>query len=152
MDFYKFIELLANLVTALGVLVLWHTIHSFNKTVRLSHYNHFDALYDDLLKLAIEKPHLREQNASRSSDQVKEYEHYAHLAWCMVETLYDHSLRDKKLLTTWESAIMIEANLHRDWLERPDNKYKFKKEFRNFIASEYSKERVARFIANPDAT
>jgi len=61
------------------------------------------------------------------------------LAWCFVESVYDHSTLNKSLLHTWRSAVEIEARLHREWLERPETKYMFKDEFHNFIALTFPK-------------
>jgi hypothetical protein len=91
----------------------------------------FDRLYWDLLKAGLEKPYLRQANCTRTLEQQQEYEIYAHMSWCVVETIFDRATRDKELFRIWVSAIEIENGLHRDWYE--DNKNKFREEFQNYI-------------------
>ncbi len=94
-------------------------------------------MYLDLLKSGLDKPHLRNPRAARTPEQEHEYEIYSHMAWCVVETIFDQAASDKKLLDTWRSAIEIESRLHRQWFDRPDNEYKFRSAFREYINREF---------------
>lgn len=140
-DFWTEVSSIGQAVsTILAILALIYSIRTFNKSVMLSHYGALDQMYADLLKLAIEKPYLRAPSAARTPEEQQQYEIYAHLAWCFVETVHDHSLLNSDLMRTWRSAIEIEERLHRDWLERPANRYMFKDEFHNYIASTFPRE------------
>lgn len=122
-------------ILAIGALV--YSIRTFDKSVLLSHFSELDAMYSDLLRIAIDKPHLRTQGANRTPEQALEYEYYAHMSWCFVESVYDRAKLDKKILPTWFSAIDIETRLHREWLDRPENAHKFKREFRKYIGDTF---------------
>lgn len=132
----QILEALAYLATILGlpcgIWVLWHSIKTYESATRLSHYATFDAMYSDLLKLAIDRPNLRNPATLQKSEE-GQYEIYAHLAWCLVETLYDHGRHDRWLFKTWSSAIAIENDLHRAWLGKPENRMKFKSEFVKWV-------------------
>ncbi len=94
-------------------------------------------MYGELLKLAIEKTHLRNPLAKRTPEQLLEYGYYAHLVWCFVETVYDHASPEDDLLKIWWSAIEIENRLHREWFDRPENEYMFRLEFREYIDNHF---------------
>ena len=143
----KIMELASYTATVLGIpigiAVFLHSVRTFNKSVLLSHYGVLDDMYADLLKLAIEKPHLRTPSATRTTEQQQEYEYYAHLAWCFVENVYDRSMLDKGILHSWFSAVEIETRLHRDWLDRPENSYMFKDEFHKYIAKTFPRSKAS---------
>ena len=133
--------------TVLAIVVLIYSIRTFNKSVALTHYGALDQMYADLLKLAIDKPHLRMPNAARTPEQESEYHNYAHLVWCFVESVYDHSTLNKSLLHSWHSAVEIETRLHRDWLERPEHAYMFKDEFHRYIATAFPQSHMPQQLA-----
>jgi len=118
-------------ILALGALL--YSVRTFKKSVRLSHYEILDTMYWDLLKTGLDKPYLRNATASRNPKQQEEYEIYALMAWCVIETIFDRATPDNDLLDIWRSAIEIENHLHRQWFDRPDNEYKFRKPFREYI-------------------
>ena len=121
----------------LALAALLYSIRTFNRSILHTHYGALDQMYSELLKLGIERPHLRAPNPTRTPDQQLEYESYAHLAWVFVESVYDHATLNKSLLDSWRSAVEIETRLHRDWLERTENKFMFKDAFHRYIATEF---------------
>lgn len=129
-----------SMLLAIGALI--YSIRTFNKSVMLTHYGALDQMYSELLKLAIDKPHLRMPNAPRTPEEEQEYHNYAHLVWCFVESVYDYSTLNKDLLRAWHSAVEIETRLHRDWLERPEHAYMFKDEFHKYIAATFPRTRT----------
>ena len=121
----------------IAVLAVAFSSRQFRKSMRITHYDALDALYLNLLRSGLEKPHLRQPNAHRTPEETAEYEIYAHMAWCVAETIFDHAENDPELMSVWFSAIEIENGLHRDWFERDDNSQKFRIEFRNFVRSKF---------------
>jgi len=103
------------------------------QATKITHYSQLDSMCGDLLKLAIEKPYLRNPQTTFTPEQQQEYNHYAHLVWCFVETIYDHASADKNLMEVWHSAMEIENSLHREWFDHPENKYKFRPKFREYV-------------------
>lgn len=117
----------------LALAALLYSMRTFHKATRLAHYEILDTMYWDLLKTGLDKPHLRNPSATRSPEQQQEYEIYAHMSWCVVETIFDRATPDNELLDIWRSAIEIENRLHRHWLDREENEYKFRKAFHEYI-------------------
>lgn len=117
----------------LAIAALLYSLRTFTNSARLSHYENLDTMYWDLLKAGLEKPHLRKASGTRTLEQQQEYEIYAHMAWCVVENIFDRATPDDELLEIWRSAIEIENRLHREWFDRPENEYKFRKKFRDYI-------------------
>ncbi len=114
------------------------------KSNKVSHYGELDALYGELLKLAIEKPYLRNLQAKRTPEQQLEYEYYAHLVWCFVETVYDRASPEDDLMRIWRTAIEVENTLHREWFDRPENECMFRSEFRGYINKNFNKPQLER--------
>jgi hypothetical protein len=67
--------------TLLALAALWYTIKTFNKSLKMWHYGELDRMYSDLLKIAIDKPHLRNPNVTQTDEQKREYEYYAQMVW-----------------------------------------------------------------------
>jgi hypothetical protein len=78
------------------------------------HYGELDRMYSELLKIAIDKPHLRNPNVTQTDEQKREYEYYAQMVWCFVETIYDRATPDNQLLEIWYTAAEVENRLHRE--------------------------------------
>jgi hypothetical protein len=106
---------------------------SFKKNLETSHYTELDSMYFELLKLALEKPHLADPNAKRDETQKQEYNIYAYMVWNFLETIHDQCQGDKCLKETWYPVIDAENRLHRQWFEDKENKHKFKDRFKGFI-------------------
>jgi len=127
-------QITAAILAAAALLI---SLRTFSKSLTISHYAELDRMYGDLLKLAIEMPHLRDPNANRMPEQIQQYHYFAHLSWCVVEAIFDRASSDNQLLPIWHSAIEIENRLHRDWFDRPENAYMFRKEFRDYITKHF---------------
>lgn len=136
--FWSVVGLIISLVAVIvAIASLFYSVRTFKESQWLSHYTDLDKMYWDLLNVGLEKPHLRQANCTRTPEQQQEYEIYAHMAWCVVESIFDRATRDKKLLEIWSSAIEIESRLHREWFDRKDNEYKFRQEFRRYIHTSF---------------
>jgi hypothetical protein len=125
------------LAVIVAIVTLLYSIRTFSQSMWLSHYGELDRMYLDLLKAGLEKPHLRQANCTRTPEQQQEYEIYAHMVWCVMESIFDRTRRNKKLREVWSSAIVIESRLHREWFDRKDNEYKFRQEFRRYIHTSF---------------
>jgi hypothetical protein len=125
-------------VVTMAAAALLVTLRTFSKSLTISHYAELDRMYGELLKLAIDKPHLRDPDAKRTDEQQRQYEYYAHLSWCVVEAIHDRA-EDAHLLSIWRTAIEIENNLHHEWFDRPENAYMFRPAFREYIAKNFPK-------------
>lgn len=132
-------------VVAVAALVV--SLWTFSKSQSTSHYAELDRMYGELLKLAIDRPHLRDSDAKRTDEQQRQYEYYAHLCWCVVEAIYDRAVKDRYLLSIWQSAIEIENNLHRKWFDRPENAYMFRPAFREYIVKNFPKQTPVSVVA-----
>lgn len=138
-------ELLLNIVAnVLGVVAIalstWAYIISKKETV----YGDLDAMYLEVLKVGLEKPEFRNPNITSiyqtyfadDNDKIA-YETYAFISinWC--ETCIDRVNKDKSLSETWYPAIRAEYRLHKEWIENPENHFKYKKEFRTFLKDNF---------------
>jgi hypothetical protein len=99
-------------------------------------YDVFDAFYKDILFKGMDHPELRNPENTRDyknkfldNDRVR-YDAYAFLTINFCETLYDRGNND--LLYTWQDVIFVELELHNNWLN--DNQNKYKKEFLDFLS------------------
>ena len=61
-----------------------------------------------------------------------QYEVYAYMALNICETIVDR--KDSRLMETWLPVLRTECALHRNWLEKPANRSKFKPGFHDFAA------------------
>jgi len=120
----------------LAIAALLYSMTTYRKSLQLSHYSELDTLYADLLKTALDKPHLCDPHAKRSAEQAIEYDIYAFLVWNFLETIVDRCKRDKHLRSTWYPVIDTENRKHRHWFERDENRHKFKASFHEFIHNE----------------
>lgn len=127
-------SILAALIASIAL--IWSVI-TYRETASLSHYGELDRMYADLLRLALECPHLRLSPApQRSADGQAQFDAYAYMVWNLIETVYDRIYDDdskekKKLRKTWCMVIREEEIIFGDWFK--DNSSKFKDEFKKFI-------------------
>jgi len=119
----------------LAIVALIYSMTTFRKSLQISHYTELDSMYFELLKAALEKPHLNNPAATRSEDQKIEYDIYAFMVWNFLEAIYDRCEKNKRLCCTWYPVIDAENQKHREWFDHPDNKPKFKDDFHVFIRS-----------------
>lgn len=114
----------AGVVSAMAaVFALLHAARSFRQSVANLHYTELDNLYLDLLKLAIDRPYLRQpdaiyRNPLAKTNQEREYDIYARLIWNFLETVADRCEEDKSLADTWYPVIQDEGAVHRDWIRQ----------------------------------
>jgi hypothetical protein len=121
--------ILASLAVILSILV-------FKKTLDYQAYREMDSNYMEVLKLGMENPFLRDKKWIQNPfnrgplsnrDQVLKYDQYAYMVWNICETIFDR----KKVDRTWTPVIRTEKELHKEWLQ--NNESKFKPEFLKFI-------------------
>jgi hypothetical protein len=118
---------------------LRYSVTTFTKTLAVSNYTELDRMYFDLLKTAVEKPHLVNPEAVRNVDQQREYDTYAFMVWNVMESIYDRCHGDDELCETWYPAIDTEELRHGKWLDDPKNQTRFKHRFCRFIEKRYKK-------------
>ena len=124
----------------MAIVALIYSMTTFRKSLQTSNYTELDSMYFDLLKVALEKPHLNNPMAARSDDQKIEYDIYAFMVWNFLEAIYDRCGNNEHLCRTWYPVIDAENRKHREWFDYPDNKYKFKGAFHEFIRSDRFKQ------------
>jgi hypothetical protein len=125
--------------TLLSAIAIYLYIVLWKKDKTDGAYDVFDATYKDILSIAIDNPELRNNELTNKysdvfsgNDRIK-YETYAFMSLNFCETLFDKG--NEELMKTWKTVINIEYALHKNWLENPTNKDKFKRDFINFIES-----------------
>ena len=107
-------------------------------------YTELDKAYDALLKDAAANPDFRDPEfAQKYSDYKKiegdkyklaqQYEIYAFRCMNFCETIFDTC--DKKLRKTWNCIIKTESKLHSAWFKQPENRERFKEEFKKYVAN-----------------
>lgn len=119
----------------LAIVALIYSMTTFRKSLQASHYTELDRMYFDLLRLGVEKPHLRNLQAERTADQQAEYESYAWMIYNFLETVNDRCAGNAGLCETWHAAVDAEDRLYGRWLDAPENHHKFKANFHAFVAN-----------------
>lgn len=123
------------IASIMAIAALIYSMTSFTKSLRTSNYTELDSMYFELLRIALDKPHLINPAAAatRSEEQRLEYDTYAFMVWNFLETIVDRCERDTRLCSTWYPVIDVENRMHRGWFDRPENKHRFKDAFHRFI-------------------
>lgn len=108
---------------AAAVLALLHAARSFRKSVNNINYTELDGMYLELLKMAIERPYLRQpesiyRNPHLETNQQREYDIYARMIWNFLETIADRCADDPGLKDTWYPVIRDEGCVHKQWIRR----------------------------------
>jgi hypothetical protein len=96
-----------------------------------AHYSELDRAYAEILRAAIDAPHLRTPAAIETDadacdrdylpyadgDDRKraQYDTYAFLVWNFIETIHDRCLDNARLKATWTPVIRVEDSIHRGW-------------------------------------
>jgi hypothetical protein len=121
------------------VLTLCYSAWTFTTTLRESYYAELDRVYFDLLKIALERPHLVASPPPADPAKEKEYDAYAFMVWNFIETVVDRceGASNKHLRETWYPIVATENMLHRAWFDLPQNRRKFKERFCRFIEARY---------------
>lgn len=121
-------------------------VHSWQTTRHTASYADLDTLYLELLKVGLTYPRFTDPTLTKDyknrfkGDELLSYKIYAFMSWNVCETIYDRCEKDKHLWCTWEPVIVAENNLHRRWFDDPENFHKFKKQFRQYIHANRTKE------------
>lgn len=124
------------IASIMAIAALLYSMITFRNTLKISHYTELDRMYFDLLKVALERPHLINSVVPRNKDAQREYEIYAYMTWNFLEAIYDRcerEHRDKHLWDTWKPVFVDEIKLHGQWLSKPENKCRFKPAFCEFV-------------------
>lgn len=124
-----------NLGAALGGIALIYSISIYRASMMFMHYGELDKTYFDLLNMAVERPYLRSPNEITDSEHRHAYDIYAFMVWNFLETIHDRMKDHEGLGETWLPVLLTEGELHRAWIEHPDNRPKFKATFFNYIES-----------------
>ncbi|MGE0809825.1 MAG: hypothetical protein AB7N69_04335 [Immundisolibacter sp.] len=108
---------------AVPILALWHAARSFRKSVNNINYTELDGMYLELLKMALDRPYLRQpesiyRNPQLATNQQREYDTYARMIWNFLETIADRCLVDRSLQDTWYPVIQDEGLIHREWIRK----------------------------------
>lgn len=138
--------LITGITAVWGALVWGHRIQAAFAKVTQVHaaafYSELDRIYFDLLRLAIEHPHLRtpqrigkrddlalktdydpypddpvstEEQKATKARKVSQYDAYAFMVWNFVETIHDRCQEYPQLLGTWATIVAAENRVHRGW-------------------------------------
>ena len=130
-------SILQGLAAIVAFSALRYSITTFTKSLNLSNYTELDRMYFDLLKTAIEKPHLIDPEATRSKEQQMEYDAYAFMVWNVLESVYDRCHANAELRETWYPVVDMEERRHGKWFYESGNQNKFKTRFRDFIVDRF---------------
>jgi hypothetical protein len=121
LDYGNVISICSLFLTILiGVSSLLPNLRSIANTARSTHYSQLDTMYQQILSMALEKPHLR-GSSNRASEP--EYESYAFMVWNFLETVRDRCANDEDLKQTWAPVIAAEHAIHREWFFRETTPY-----------------------------
>ena len=121
------------IATTLAIFALIYSMRTYRKTMQIVHYGEIDKMYFEILKEALAKPHLVQNNIERSTEQEVEYDIYAFIIWNFLESIYDRCMLDHDLQKIWFPIIEAERKIHLSWIQESENRAKFKAEFLSFI-------------------
>ena len=137
-----------DIISACGFLltaaIVLSQVRSLAETSRSAHYSQLDAMYLDILKMAVERPRLLKPHELSDSCGT-EYQTYAYVVWNFIETVRDRCGEDETLRTIWAPVIAAEHNTHCAWFYAETSPYcnktapKFRIEFVDFIRNEVSR-------------
>lgn len=145
----NYAAIIAGLAALVGIAgaIIWGkrfnaSFEKANHIHKASFYSELDRIYFDLLKMAIEHPHLRrvepipkgkdrvlnakydpypndpsdtEEERAAKGEKGAQYDAYAFMVWNFVETLHDRCQDYGELLGTWATIVAAENDLHRGW-------------------------------------
>jgi len=133
-----------NIAFLFSIVAVVFSFYSYKNTRRDTLYQDLDGLYLEVLKLAMSNPRFVNPDLTRDykkhfqGDELHKYQVFAYLAWNVCETIADRR-KDKHLFDTWRPVIHAEDKLHGVWLDDPDNHYRFKKSFIDFVQNDLRK-------------
>ena len=114
------------------MLALLYTVHSYEKTIQVNHYDAMDRMYFDLRMMAYENPAM-DQPDSLLGENKKKYEFYAEMTFNFLETIYDRSKEDPELKKVWYGVIQAEYKIHKKWITESNAKAYFEPTFLRFL-------------------
>ena len=114
------------------VLALIYTIHSYEKTIQVNHYDAIDKMYFDLRKISYENSAMN-QPGSLSGENKKKYEFYAEMTFNFLETIYDRSKEDNELKRIWYGVIQAEYKVHKRWIIEGNARAYYDPHFMKFL-------------------
>lgn len=131
---------LAGLLATLAILILsvGPNVLELAETSRSAHYSQLDAMYLEILKMAVERPYLRRPD-DLTEKQRQEYDSYAFIVWNFLETVRDRCQDDQTLKDVWAPVIATEHEIHRRWFYSETTPYwdkeapKFRLPFAHFV-------------------
>lgn len=124
------------IATLMAIVALIYSVRTYKSTMQVVHYGEIDRMYFDILKEALAKPHLAHSDKERSDAENAEYDIYAFIVWNFLEAIYDRSQHSSALQKTWYPIVQTESGSHKQWLDIPQNRAKFKNAFLDFIDRE----------------
>lgn len=77
------------IATTLAIFALLYSMRTYRKTMQVMHYGELDKMYFEILKEALNKPFLLQQNRERSVDEETQYNTYAFIVWNFLESIYE---------------------------------------------------------------
>ena len=126
-------SMMSIIATMMAIFALIYSMRTYRKTMQIVHYGEIDKMYFEILKEALAKPHLVRQDIERDEEQRVEYGVYAFIVWNFLESIYDRCLLDPELRKTWFPIIEAERKIHLIWIQKEENRAKFKAEFLEFV-------------------
>jgi hypothetical protein len=92
-------------------------------------YLELDRIYLDIQKLVIQMPYLTNPESLQTPQQLLQYDAFAFVTWNFIESIYDYSVENKRVLDTWKCIYLYESTRHREWFNKLENRPKFKTSF-----------------------
>jgi hypothetical protein len=118
-----------------AVWALLVSLLTFKKTRAMAHLSALDEMYLEILKIGIDHPEFRIPERRDAITDKAQYDIYAHMVWCFVETICDRAKSDPRVLETWAYAIDAEDRLHRGWIAEERNHHLFKLSFLKYVSN-----------------
>lgn len=110
------------------------TVEQSNRATSSAYYAELDRYFHDLLAVGVNNAHLHSPRQQSDADVLagryepfedqekrQQYDAYARMVWCFVETVHDRCLdcpdplERKRLIDVWSTAIETENRVHRGW-------------------------------------
>jgi hypothetical protein len=107
----------------------------FQREERDKFYAQLDATYLKIQHMIVVNPKLADFDSTRSHHEEIQYNAFAFIMWNFIESIYDFCLDDETLKETWHCILECESEIHAIWFARTENRRKFKKRFRDYIAN-----------------
>ena len=93
------------------MLALLYTVHSYEKTIQVNHYDAMDKMYFDLRMMAYENPAMDQPDS----------------------LLGENKKKDPELKKVWYGVIQAEYKIHKKWITESNAKAYFEPTFLRFL-------------------